>query len=97
MFIVQIDPKQRIAGVPILSIRDFLQRAEGGFLDSQIADRLHVSPAKAKAVVAEMAKASLIVWKDDHWTLSVKGAQLRLAKGSPRIRRSTADRLIEEL
>jgi len=100
---MRIDPKDQIAGVGILKVRDFLRQTSD--IDRWgvplAADRLSISPEVANELVGELVQRGYVEpavsqGKWQSYSNSVKGNALGLASAAKPITRKTADRVLSE-
>jgi len=100
---MRIDPKEQIADVEILKVRDLLRRVnntdewEGDF----VADRLKISPKKANKLINELNRrghieSSGIYRQKQFYRKTLKGSALGLASAAKPVKRRTADRIFSE-
>ena len=100
-----IKSSDRIAGFPILPIRDFLRKRNVPgvrFSQEMAADALHVSESLAHAILMELKARGYVELKQDrsgetYWTITHDGSRFSLASAAPPIRRATAKRILQEL
>lgn len=99
---LQIDPKATFAGLPILQVRHAVRRVVyDGFDVGSFAQDLRTSPRVARRVITQLEAEGFIeragLSKRLLWKLTDKGAKLAAGRATPRIYRSTADRLLAGL
>jgi DNA-binding MarR family transcriptional regulator len=103
---MRIKSDDTIAGQPILAIRKFLKSCQGyyGHIDT-IAEGLKIDTATATQVFQELLREGYIELSDppdapnrsnDRWNNTIKGNALASATARKPIKRSTADKLIQE-
>jgi hypothetical protein len=95
---MRLDRTQRIAGVPILRVRDFFRWLGGSAFDHRhVAERLKLSRARTPTLVKALHAEGLIEPDDvehGYWQVTNKGHRLAAAKGVPPIPRKKAEQLI---
>jgi predicted nucleotidyltransferase len=108
---MRIDPKETIAGIPILDVRKLLRRTRTfGFTEEYVKYSLKLSTDQAAQLIDEMASRGLI--KEDkpedlesmefevterYWENTMAGNRLALATAAKPIKRSTAEKAIKGL
>jgi predicted nucleotidyltransferase len=98
---VKISSKDKIAGIPILSVRKLLS-ARGDFLDEEsVIAQLRVSPSAARKLIREMERQGFIKPTKSHsnqatWETTIKGRALKLSTAAKPITRKTADASLSE-
>jgi hypothetical protein len=95
-----IRPDQRIAGQPILKIRQVLRQVRGATdLTYRVSRYCHIGPQKAAVVIAALEASGYVKAAasfPNTWTLTLEGASLAHA-AARRIRRRTAERTLAAL
>ena len=100
---MRIDPKATLAGVPLISIRDFLRRHSLRLWTVADAARdLHLSENHASAVIDALVRDGYVEKDADarsiqHWKSTSLGAKLAAAHATRPISRRTADQKLAEL
>lgn len=98
---MKIDSKDKIAGIPILSVRKLLS-SRGDFLDEAgVIAHLRVSPPTARKLIRELERQEFIVRTETFekalaWEMTMKGRALKLATAAKPIARDTADARLSE-
>jgi predicted nucleotidyltransferase len=93
---MRITSKDKIAGVPILSVRKLFS-SSGDFLDEEsVIDRLRLKPPTARALIRELVRQGFLEpaklpSNGLAWEKTMKANALRLASAAKPIRRKTAD------
>lgn len=100
---MKINSKDKIAGIPILSVRRLLN-ARGDFLDEEsVIAHLRVRPPAARKLIRELERQGFIEPSKSAsnllmWEMTMKGRALKLSTAAKPIARKTADaRLFEFL
>jgi predicted nucleotidyltransferase len=99
---MRLDPKEKIADIPILKVRDFLRKNRYYHWNTEvIVNEFKVSDATAKLLVNQLFSRKFIVEKEKKdgislWELTQDGIQFSVASGAKPIKRKTAERKIKE-
>jgi len=89
---VRIEPEEKIAGHPALSIRRFMQRiGDSPWGLDAIQAALGVSPTESKKVAGRLAEVGLIERVGGSWRKTVKGNALAHASAARPLTRASAD------
>jgi predicted nucleotidyltransferase len=99
---MRINPRDRIAGVPILEIRRLFRRRYGEWSSESIRAILKLSPFRVAKLISELHAVGYIEEskKIDGrmlWQKTLDGCSLANAPAAKPLRRETADRLLDEL
>lgn len=98
-----IDPKSKIAGISALTIRNFLRKTKNSTWQKEyLQNNLRVSPHRAQKITSELLELGYIepddrTWYKHYFRLTSKGIRFALATAAKPIRRSSAERVLEEL
>lgn len=99
---MHIDSKSTIAGVPAISVRDFLRRADDlQWSLEYVGQRLRLSTAQAKSLVTELLRLGYVevvesLSKEPWHRRTLTGSTFALASAARPLRRVTARRKLEE-
>ena len=98
-----IDPKGQIAGYPAMKVRDLvygLSRVDMWTFHS-IEERFGIPKDDAHELLQKLHELGYVEIKSSHggtefWTTTIKGNSLGLASAAPPLKRSTANRVVEQ-
>ena len=97
-----IDPKSKIAGLPVLKVRNFLHRAAGPSWTAEYLKNCFKVPCfEARQIVEELSSLGYIARDNqipniEYWKTTVKGNSLGLASAARPLKRSVADKRVNE-
>jgi predicted nucleotidyltransferase len=94
---MNIDAKQRYAGVPILTVRDTVRQLAGSVFDVLVLARaLHAKPGPMKKVIAKLVADGYAKATDErgHWTITSDGVRFGNASAAKPLHRSAANRVL---
>ena len=100
---MRIDPKEQIADVEILKVREFLRRVDNTdeWADDFVVYRLKISPKKANRLINELNRRGYIepirIYRQKQlYRKTLKGSTLGLASAAKPVTRKTANRIFSE-
>lgn len=97
---MRIKRNERIAGVPVLKIRDFFNRlnsADGNtFSQDRLCDLFHLSCEEGALLIKELQDRNFIEEMVDGYSLTLRGAALSIARCVPPIHKEKADKLLSD-
>jgi predicted nucleotidyltransferase len=100
---MRIDPKEQIADVEILKVREFLRRVDNTdeWADDFVVYRLKISPKKANRLINELNRRGYIepvrIYRQKQfYRKTLKGSTLGLASAAKPVTRKTANRILSE-
>lgn len=97
---MRIKRNERIAGVPVLKIRDFFNRlnsADGNtFSQDRLCDLFHLSCEEGAQLIKELQDRRFIEETEGGYSLTLHGAALSIARCVPPINKEKADSLLAD-
>ncbi len=100
---MRINPKEKIAEIPILEVRKLLKYVdnESGWGKNRVTSVLDISPQKASRLLQELEwrgyiERGRILKRKQLWRKTIKGSTLDLASAAKPVTRKTADRVYSE-
>ena len=97
---MRILPKQIIADIPILKVRDFFvyldRHHRDTFILKEVCDYFNISESKAKNLLNELFDEELIEVGNGCYKLTLKGTALSIARCVPPLNRVKADKILKD-
>lgn len=97
---MRIKKKERIAGVPLLKVRDFFNHLKsvnyGTFTREHLCGYLHLSGGEGDLLIKELNERAFIEEKEGVYSLTLYAAALSIARCVPPIHKEKADKLLSD-
>ena len=100
---MRIDPKDELAGLPIVEVRDFLRGEADIFSADRVAYKLKVEKVAAEGVIEELLRRGYLedrgVMPDDGrpvFATTIAGNAFKMASAAKPVKRATAERVLRE-